>query len=154
MRYDDGLVAYLNGVEVARRNAPSGTVGAHLANSVSDWTPNAQGANNWFYGYYNKTSDPDHVYQASDFNSGLTWAVWAGDAWALPSGPPPWTSIGQTGWHPNGDNNGDVHWPIRRWVCEANGDFTVNLRAVELAKVIIERIFTAGADLEVGQLID
>ncbi len=33
-------------------------------------------------------------------------------------------------------------------------DFTINPRAVELAKVAIERIFTAGADLEVDQLID
>jgi len=33
-------------------------------------------------------------------------------------------------------------------------DFTVNPRAVELAKIAIERVFTAGADLEVDQLID
>lgn len=33
-------------------------------------------------------------------------------------------------------------------------DFTVNPRAVELAKCAIERVFTAGADLEVDQLIE
>jgi hypothetical protein len=31
MRYDDGFVAYLNGVEVARRNAPAGTFGPDAA---------------------------------------------------------------------------------------------------------------------------
>ncbi len=33
-------------------------------------------------------------------------------------------------------------------------DFTVNPRAVDLAKCAIERVFTAGADLEVDQLIE
>jgi Bacterial Ig domain len=128
MKYDDGFVAYLNGVEVARRNAPSGVAGGHLANSSGDWTPNAQGANNWFHGYYNKTADSDHLYQPSDFNTNLTWGAWAGAAWAYTPGPAPWTSVGQGSWHPNGDNNGDVHWVIRRWVSETTGDVVVNLR--------------------------
>ena len=128
MKYDDGFVAYLDGVEIARRNAPSGVAGGHLANSSSDWTPNAQGANNWFHGYYNKSSDGDHVYQATDFDTNLTWGAWAGAAWAYTPGPAPWTSVGQTTWHPNGDNNGAVHWVVRRWVSETVGDVTVNLR--------------------------
>jgi hypothetical protein len=128
MGFDDGFVAYLDGVEIARRNAPAGLAGGHIANSSGDWTPNAQGANNWFHGYYNKTADGDHIYQAADFDPNLTWGAWAGAAWAYSPGPAPWTSVGQTSWHPNGDNNGNVHWVIRRWVSETSGDVTVNLR--------------------------
>src|SRR5262249_37340215 len=39
-----------------------------LADSVADWSgTGAQGEKNWFYGYYNKSADPDKTYQAADF---------------------------------------------------------------------------------------
>ncbi|NIP96317.1 MAG: hypothetical protein GWO24_23940, partial [Akkermansiaceae bacterium] len=34
--------------------------------------------------------------------------------WDLGAGAP-WTLLGATGVHPNGTNNGDEHWAIRRW---------------------------------------
>ena len=55
MRYDDGFVAYLNGVRVASRNAPVAAEGGLLADSAADWSPIGQQAfNNWYYGYYHR----------------------------------------------------------------------------------------------------
>jgi hypothetical protein len=129
MKYDDGFVAYLNGVEVARRNAPSLQTAGHFADSVADWSGSGtQGANNWFYGYYNQTADMDGIYNATtDFNS--TDPNWTfGGAWTLGPGDPPWNTIGQYDWHPNGINNGHNDWVIRRWVSEMDGTATVTLR--------------------------
>lgn len=130
MKFDDGFVAYLNGVEVARRNAPSFQAAGHFADSVADWSPaGAQGANNWSYGYYNQTADGDGIYHsATDFNStDPNWA-WTGSTWELGPGNPPWDTIGQYDWHPNGINNGQNHWVVRRWVSEVSGNATVTLR--------------------------
>jgi hypothetical protein len=130
IRYDDGFVAYLNGVEVARRNAPILQSPGHFADSVADWSfGGIQGANNWFYGFYNQTADSDGIYDpTTDFNiSDPNWA-WTGSAWELGPNSPPWDTIGQYDWHPNGINNGQNHWMVRRWVSEFNGAATVSLR--------------------------
>lgn len=127
MKYDDGFVAYVNGAEVARRNVT-------VANSVSDFS-DTQGSNNWFYGYYNKTTDGDATYQASDFTAfpraAGAWGAanfWTGTMWDWFAGNPPWTEISATGGHPNGSNNGNQHWAIRRWVSEVAGNITVHFR--------------------------
>ena len=127
MKYDDGFVAYLNGVEVARRYAPSFAVGGLFADNTNDWAGSAQGVNNWSYGYYNRNADANLNYDpVTDFNT--TDPLWVfGTGWTLGPGNPPWTEVGQTTWHPNGSNQpqGD-QWAIRRWISEANG--TVNAR--------------------------
>ncbi len=100
-----------------------------LANSVSDWVTGAQGEGGWFYGFYDETADPDHVYDANaDFNnSDANWSL-LGGSWQLgapgdPGANPPWDTIGQTDWHPNGDNQAQgVHWMIKRWVSDVDGD--------------------------------
>jgi len=127
MKYDDGFVAYINGAEVARRNVT-------VANSVSDFS-DTQGSNNWLYGYYNKTTDGDATYQASNFvafpRAAGAWGVanyWTGTMWDWFNGNPPWTEISATGGHPNGSNNGNEHWAIRRWVSEVAGNVTVHFR--------------------------
>jgi hypothetical protein len=129
MKYDDGFVAYLNGEEVARRNAPK-----TLANSVSEFS-GTQGSNNWYYGYYNKTADADGVYQTTNFalfprNPGAWSATnyWTGTIWNWFAGDPPWTEISDTGGHPNGINTGVQHWAIRRWVAERDGTMIVHFR--------------------------
>ena len=121
LRYDDGFVAWLNGVEVARRNVPVAATGGAYANQTTDFG-GAQGLNNWYYGFYNKTADADSVYNAfTDFsNTDPQWA-WSGSAWLLGPGDPPWNTIGAGSWHPNGDNNGAVMWVIRRWASETAG---------------------------------
>ncbi|MEM7385415.1 MAG: LamG-like jellyroll fold domain-containing protein, partial [Verrucomicrobiota bacterium] len=72
----------------------------------------------WTYGYRNVT-DPDAVdYDpAADFiQFPDDW--WTGTQWDEPNADGdnvPWTSIGAENGHPNGDNNGELHWTIRRW---------------------------------------
>lgn len=128
MKYDDGFVAYLNGVEVARRFAPSFAVGGLFADSTNDWAgTSAQGVNGWSYGYYNRSLDPNLAYDpATDFNTTDPNWIFSG-GWALGPGDPPWTSLGRDTWHPNGSNNGAEHWPVRRWVSEANGNVNARL---------------------------
>jgi CotH kinase protein/Lamin Tail Domain len=129
MKYDDGFIAYLNGQEVARRNAF-----VTVANSAADFS-DTQGSNNWFYGYYNKTADPDRSYDPADFipfpKADGAWSAnnfWTGTKWDWFGGNPPWTEISVTDAHPNGSNNGDEHWAVRRWVSEVAGNVTVRFR--------------------------
>jgi hypothetical protein len=130
-RYDDGFVAYLNGQEVARRNAPKLTAGGVVANSTNDWANGnaAQGYNGWFYGYYNKTIDTnDNTFShQTDFNTTDSLWTFNGTTWALGPGDPPWTQVSQTTWHPNGVNNTVNHWAIRRWVSTVNGVITARV---------------------------
>ncbi len=130
MRYDDGFVAYLNGFEIARRNAPVAAAGGTLANQAADWSATGQqGANGWYYGFWNKSLDADGVYNPfTDFNSTDPQWAFSGGAWLLGPGNPPWDTITPGSWHPNGDNNGAVHWVIRRWVSETAG--SINCRVV------------------------
>lgn len=124
VRYDDGFVAYLNGVEIARRNAPSYQAGGLLANSLGEFS-GTQGANNWFHGFYDKTADLNGVYETSDFSTDWNWT---GSGYGM-SSVPPWTSLSSFFSHPNGANSGHEQWTIRRWVCETAGALRVNLRA-------------------------
>ncbi len=127
--YNDGFIAYLNGTPVAARNAPVATAGGTQADSVADWsTTGQQGVNNWYYGYYDQSTDPDGVYNAAtDFSSTAAQWTWNGGAWVLGPGDPPWDTISMGGWQPNGTNSGGVHWPIRRWVSETAGQVTCRI---------------------------
>lgn len=94
-----------------------------IADSVSDWSASGtQGENNWFNGYYNKTTDADGIYQASDFMAFDFGSHWATDQWRLTTDPGatggPWTQLAQTATHPNGENStpNEEHWTIRRYV--------------------------------------
>ncbi len=128
VKYDDGFVAWLNGVEIARRNAPGYAVAATVANSTNDWSATGvQGNNGWFYGYYNKTTAVGAPFAAADFNMTDLNMAFAGGAWGVGPGDPPWTSIGQTTWHPNGSNNGNEHWAVRRWVAAAGGSYVARV---------------------------
>jgi hypothetical protein len=130
-RYDDGFAAYLNGVLVADRNAP---VSATVADSVAEFS-GTQGQGNWLYGYYNQSADAVPGYQPGDFapfpraegpHSASNY--WTGSIWDWYAGNPPWDTLDANGGHPNGSNNGQVHWAIRRWVSEAAGTLRLSLR--------------------------
>jgi Big-like domain-containing protein/HYR domain-containing protein len=106
-----------------------------LADSIRDWVNNTQGANGWFYGYYNQTADADGGYNpSSDFNTADPNWTFLGATWQLgvtgnPGANPPWTAIGQTFWHPNGTNQVQgTHWAIKRWVSNVDGDMYANVR--------------------------
>ena len=132
-RYDDGFVAYLNGQEVARRNAPMALPGGVVAGSTNDWD-GVQGNNGWFYGIYNQSADVNGVFDyVTDFS--LTASDWSfdGTAWTLGEGDPPYTMIGYANCQPNGTNNFSNLWPIRRWVSEISGVVTAR---VHFAKAV------------------
>jgi hypothetical protein len=126
MRYDDGFAASLNGVLVASRNSPVASAGGIQADSLADWSNTGQqGFNNWYYGFYDQGADPDGAYDPySDFTHADPQWSWNGGAWVLGPANPPWDLITASGWHPNGDNSGGVHWTIRRWVSETSGSIT------------------------------
>jgi hypothetical protein len=108
-----------------------------VADSVADWsTRGTQGEHNWFYGYYNKSADPDRTYQAGDFqafprDNGPPSAsnFWDQEEWDWFSGNPPFDRIGQYWMMPNGTNSGAEHWVIRRWVSEISGPVTLEWAA-------------------------
>jgi hypothetical protein len=105
-----------------------------VADSVADWSlTGTQGERNWYYGYYNRSTDADGVYQATDFiafprDNGPPSAsnFWTGTGWDWFNGNPPWDEMFQTAEHPNGVNSSQEHWVIRRWVGQVSGRLTVD----------------------------
>jgi hypothetical protein len=102
-----------------------------IADSAAEFS-GVQGQNNWFYGYYNRTTDAGSVYQMEDFvpfprSDGPHSATnaWNGTSWDWFNGDPPWVEIGQRYTHPNGVNNTSEIWAIRRWVSPVSGTLTV-----------------------------
>lgn len=126
-------VTVLSGTVTPPPPPPQPTV---VADSASDWSATGvQGANNWFYGYYNRTADPDSNYDPNtDFNNTDPNWTFSGGAWNLgvdgnPGANPPWDTISQSAWHPNGDNQPQgIHWVIRRWVSEVDGELHARVR--------------------------
>ncbi|MCZ6794731.1 MAG: thrombospondin type 3 repeat-containing protein [Planctomycetota bacterium] len=128
--------------------------GMVIADSLVDWsTDGTQGANSWFYGYYDQLADRarNGVYDADDFieflndGSGVVsnaqligaWRDtpnhWNGGNWdLLRNGAPvshgPWTEVTRTGGHPAANAQGDpeIHWAMRRWVSTVNGTVALN----------------------------
>jgi len=110
-----------------------------VADTETDWSlSGTQGENNWFYGYYNKTADPDATYQAANFipfpralgpqGSNNFWDEFE---WDWPSGDPPFDKIGRYWMTPNGTNSGAQHWVIKRWVSEVAGTITIDWSALK-----------------------
>ncbi len=126
-----------------------------VASSEDDWSPDGeQGANGWFYGYYDQRLDVeegDGVYGPDDFieflndGSGVVSADpvvgawkntpnhWDGGKWDLlangaPVGHGPWTEITCAGGHPaaNGQADSDIHWAMRRWVSSVDGEVEIS----------------------------
>ena len=123
-----------------------------IADSRAEFS-SEQGQDNWFYGYYDQLTDVlegDAVYQAEDFipylNDGTDiisqddgfgdWKEWEnhwdGGEWdVLDNGVVahgPWTSLTLEGGHPAANAQGDeeVHWTIRRWVSDVEGDVNIS----------------------------
>ena len=96
-----------------------------IADSFRDWSVDGiQGERNWFNGWYNLTLDPDSTYQEDDFVEFDPNTQWNGTAYIL-GGNPPWTLLGQGDTHPNGVNNAEEHWTIRRWISPSAGRYAL-----------------------------
>src|SRR5690606_16296412 len=110
-----------------------------IAHSIDDWsTEGEQGLRGWYSGYFDLTFDPDQVYEPDDFVEFVNLvgpaggAVspdgnhWTGASWDLTTeAAAPWTMLGPQDVHPNGDNNGNVHWVIRRWEASTEGELAI-----------------------------
>lgn len=88
-----------------------------------------QGQDSWFYGAWNRTDDPDTVYDpATDFES---FAYYPGDSWRPvnyePAGPNfSWVYIHWWGGHPA--EFPQKRYPTRRWVSDVVGRASVVVR--------------------------
>lgn len=122
----------------AAASQPTGIV----ADSVSGFS-GEQGANGWSYGYWDRTADPDKVYdQTTDFQlfphfgtdpinrlSGRPEFT-TGKLWNLEDGKY-YTSLWAEGGHPNGTMKLRAHaqveqWAVRRWVSTVSGSITIS----------------------------
>lgn len=110
-------------------------VSTTIGDSVTNFS-GVQGANGWYYGYWDKKNDFDGAYATNDFvpfpNDGGAYGVsnyWNGTAWDWYGDPPPYTSLTADGGHPNA-NNGDPlradHWAIRRFVNSFDGPVKIS----------------------------
>lgn len=122
-------------------NVPPRDVPMVVADSVRDFS-GSQGTNGWFYGYWNRSTDQDGVYdQERDFRrlrrfgtdrvNGLRQhtAFTTGDLWYLEDGRY-YTSLWATGGHPHGtmDLNAHAraeHWVVRRWISSVSDDVEI-----------------------------
>lgn len=124
VRSHECRIAALVACGMALGAIPAGA--AVLADSFNDWNPGLQYANNWAYGWRNLATNPG-AYDVSHFQlflndaSGGSTPVsqygpnqWDGTAWDFGLNAP-WTNLGQLTCHPNGFNNVEEHWVIRRW---------------------------------------
>ena len=104
-----------------------------IANSINDFSlDGTQGENGWVSGYRNYSLDgggddydPNEDFIAFDQND-----HWRGEGWRLVPSNAPWTLLNSELAHPNGQNNGEEHWAIRRWESDRSGPlaFTWSLR--------------------------
>lgn len=96
-----------------------------IANSIDEYS-GTQGENGWYYGYRNVTGDAKGInYDATtDFLAFDDW-MFVDPVWDLDSaGAAPWTTLARETVHPNGDNNVEEHWAIRRFVPSELGGTT------------------------------
>ena len=131
-----------------------------VADSVADWSfSGVQGEKNWFYGYYNESSNTiTPTYFRTNFvafpratGPHTTNNFWDGDTWDWTSGDPPFDEIGPLSMLANGLNHGNRHWVIRRWISEVSGTITVDW---ELGKPIDDGTGVTARILQNGVLRD
>ncbi len=122
-------------VRVGRDPNSATSVPTLLADSDSGWTSTGtQGENGWTFGYRDVAQSVANAYHpTSDFEAfPATW--WTGSFWDHPNGNPPWTEIREGSSHPGTEGieaatelDGEVQWPIRRWVSTLVGEQMVTL---------------------------
>ena len=105
-----------------------------LADSVADFS-NVQNGKNWRYGYYNRTSDPNGIYNVADFRAMPTFSnsLFAIPAWVVSNDLQ--VAVWLTGGRPHGVNTnlcctnraaGPELWPVRRWMSTIAGPMIIS----------------------------
>lgn len=113
-----------------------------IADSVSGFS-GEQGGNSWYYGYWDRTNEPNQSYaQKSDFQLLKHFGVdpknqlsghsdfTTGELWNLDDGVY-YTSLWAEGGHPNsamelGEYEQIEQWAVRRWVSTVDGHVTIS----------------------------
>jgi hypothetical protein len=94
------------------------TRAAIIADSITEFS-SVQDQNGWNYGYRVYADGETDDYDATAAFIEFAPEMWTGTGWDLDSGgAAPWTFLGAQDLHPNGSNNGEVHWVIRRWTAD------------------------------------
>jgi hypothetical protein len=104
-----------------------------IADSVADFS-SIQNSSNWRYGYYNRTADPNAIYNVADFRPLPTFSnsLYATPAWVLSNDLQ--VAVWLTGARPHGVNtnlcctnfsSGPELWPVRRWASTVAGPVTI-----------------------------
>jgi len=81
-----------------------------IADSVAEFS-STQGQSNWYYGYYAPGGNPNTF-------GLMTWSS-ANSRW---EGPAADLALWPDGGHPGGD----LHWSVRRWIAEVDGEITID----------------------------
>lgn len=91
-----------------------------IANSLNQFSA-VQGQDGWFWGYRNLAADGGSPeYNPSSAFIPFPEESWTGSQWDLnTASAAPWTELGSNNTHPNGSNNGQEHWTIRRWSADS-----------------------------------
>lgn len=130
--YDDSAWASVSNGIGFEADAAVPFAPAVVADSVSEFSGN-QGSNNWFYGYWDKTSDTNGIYDPTNdfvaFPRGTNNVLsdtnfWDGTKWDWRASGAPAIELSSLGGSPSGNNGNPAltnHWAIRRWVSETNG---------------------------------
>ena len=158
--FDDGAwLPVINGVGYEADSQPPPP--ELVADSVADFS-GTQGQNNWFYGYYNKTTDLGGRYQTNDFiafpndeGPHSPYNFWNGASWKWYDGNPPFDEIGERYMHPNGANNAQEHWTIRRWRCKASGTISIEWQLAKQAAGgtgVTARVFYNGTQKDIATI--
>ena len=105
---------------VAQRVIPA----VPMTDSSADWNRTGeQGVDNWFYGYYQQSDDPDQTYAAKDFEA-FGPGYWDRNTWRYP-GNTIETKINRSSMAPHAAN-GIVQWVMRRWDSPVDGTLVVD----------------------------
>lgn len=96
---------------------PCDAITISIADSVSDFS-GTQGASGWYYGYYTSPNNSSSFVQ-------MTFDT-ANNLWQESTTRPPYTVLYPDGGHPNGANNGNEHWAVRRWQSNISDEATIS----------------------------
>ncbi|MBN1420420.1 MAG: hypothetical protein JXP34_16705 [Planctomycetes bacterium] len=157
----DGSFNYLTIRELPAAGAVSY---ANVADSMADWSATGtQGENGWSYGYYDVREDVtngDGAYQTGEFipftNDGTGDPVspdgnhWTGSKWDLITDASPWTELTCSTGHPAAGGAGTaVHWAVRRWTSDVDGDVEIHgfFYNAGGGDGTVERVFLNGTQL-------
>ena len=124
-----------------------------IADSGDDWSRDGiQGENGWSYGVYEPTADVDNSYSRDEFRA-FSSAVWTGRRYEWPVASVD-TEISSSNMYPHAEEN-LVHWPIRRWESNVDGNLSVEWRVSKSSSDgdgAVARVFHNGVEVDLLQL--